>query len=251
MTVQTMRAGNGDRPRITRPILLIEDDASIAETLQIALTHECFVTLVACDGEIGISCFRAERPALVLLDLMLPKVSGMDVCRTMRAESSLPIVVVSARDSESDRVAALEAGADDYVIKPFSLKELVARVRAHLRRTGLMAQQGESVVTAGPVALDTARHEVHVRGVRVPFTPKEFLLLETLLRAETRLRTRDYLIDRVWGHAYFGDAKTLDVHVKRLRAKIEVDPHRPEHLVTVRGIGYRFLAQPAEQPVPR
>ena len=240
-----------DGQRTARPVLLIEDDTSIALSLQVALTNECLDTIVASDGEAGITRFRAEHPALVLLDLALPKVSGMDVCRLVRAESSLPIIIVSARDSEADRVAALEAGADDYVTKPFSVKELVARIRAQLRRMTMLAQLGETMVLrSGPVELDAGRHEVFVRGEHVPFTPKEFKLLEILLRGDARLRTRDFLIDRVWGQKYFGDTKTLDVHVKRIRAKIERDPHRPEHLVTVRGIGYRFLSEPGH-PDPR
>ena len=228
-----------------RPILVIEDESAAAQNVSRAMASEGFLTVVASDGQAGIDCFRAENPALVLLDLTLAKVHGLDVCRLLRSESSVPIVVVTAKDSESDKVTALEMGADDYITKPFSTKELVSRVRAHLRRAGLPTDISDaSILQVGPVQLDADRHEVFVRGEQVNFTPKEFDLLETFLRGEGRLRTRDYLIDRVWGSKYFGDTKTLDVHVKRLRTKIEREPHHPEHLVTVRGLGYRFLAQP-------
>jgi two-component system response regulator RegX3 len=224
-------------------LLLIDDDAAIAELLALALTREGYRVAVAHDGETGIDRFRSERAALVLLDLMLPRISGFDVCRMLRAESSVPIVILTAKDSEADRVAGLEIGADDYVVKPFSVRELVSRVRAHLRRQGMRSQAAEAhVLRGGPVELDTAHHEVRVRGEHVELTPKEFELLETLLRGQSRLRTRSFLIDSVWGPNYFGDTKTLDVHVKRLRSKIERDPHSPEHIVTVRGLGYRFLS---------
>lgn len=233
---------NGTLPTV----LVIEDDVAVAQMLSIALSRECLLTVFAADGVSGVSCFRDARPALIVLDLMLPRMSGIDVCRHVRSESSVPIVVVSALDSEDDRVAALEAGADDYLTKPFSVKELIARIRGQLRRSAAVQHIGDSsVIERGPVYLDSSRHEVHVRGVRVQFTPKEFKLLETLVVADGRLRTRGSIIDNVWGSTYLGDTKTLDVHVKRLRAKIERDPHRPEHIVTVRGLGYRFLDEPA------
>ena len=226
------------------PILLMEDEAALAESLQFSLNREGFEVLVAADGEAGIERFRAERPSLVLLDLMLPKLNGFDVCRIVRAESNVPIIILSAKDSEADRVAGLEIGADDYVTKPFSLRELVSRLRAHLRRAGLMTRTPQAhVLSAGDVELDLAQHAVRVRGQPVALTPKEFALLETFLRSPDRLRTRTHLIDRVWGSNYFGDTKTLDVHVKRLRAKIERDPHHPAQLLTVRGLGYRFLSR--------
>jgi two-component system response regulator RegX3 len=177
-----------------------------------------------------------------VLDLMLPRLSGLDVCRLLRAESAVPIIVLTAKDGEADKVAGLELGADDYVTKPFSMRELMSRVRAQLRRAG-MADQGasEDTLQGGPVDLDVIRHEAKVRGERVDLPPKEFELLETFLRRKGRLLTREFLIDEVWGSDYYGDTRTLDVHVKRLRQKVEEDPHRPVHLITVRGLGYRFL----------
>ena len=174
---------------------------------------------------------------------MLPEVTGLDVCRAIRQESSVPVIMVSAKDSEADTVAGLELGADDYVTKPFSMRELLSRVRANLRRARLdeLPRGPDEVVAGGPVELDVARHEARVRGESVVFPPKEFDLLETFLRRKGRLLTRDFLIDTVWGSDYFGDTKTLDVHVKRIRRKIEEDPHHPAHLVTVRGLGYKFV----------
>ena len=179
----------------------------------------------------------------MILDLMLPEVTGFDVCRAIRLESAVPVIMVTAKDSEADKVAGLELGADDYVTKPFSMRELVSRVRANLRRTRMIDARDDhdEVITAGPVELDVARHEARVRGQAVSFPPKEFDLLETFLRRKDRLLTRDFLIDLVWGSDYFGDTKTLDVHVKRIRRKIEEDPHHPVHLVTVRGLGYKFV----------
>jgi two-component system response regulator RegX3 len=173
---------------------------------------------------------------------MLPELSGLDVCRLIRQESDVPIIMVTAKDSEADKVAGLELGADDYVTKPFSVRELISRVRAHLRRASIQrGEPADEVLTAGPVAIDVARHEVLVRGTSVSFPPKEFELLETLVRRRGRLLTRETLIGQVWGHDYVGDTKTLDVHVKRIRRKIEPDPHEPIHLVTVRGLGYKFV----------
>ena len=198
---------------------------------------------MAADGSRALERFRDSGPDLVILDLMLPEVTGLDVCRAIRLESSVPVIMVTAKDSEADKVAGLELGADDYVTKPFSMRELVSRVRANLRRVRMNGPQGDpdEVVVAGPVELDVARHEARVRGRVVAFPPKEFDLLETFLRRKGRLLTRDFLIDLVWGSDYFGDTKTLDVHVKRIRRKIEEDPHNPVHLVTVRGLGYKFV----------
>jgi two-component system response regulator RegX3 len=182
----------------------------------------------------------------VILDLMLPKLSGLDVCRAIRAESEVPILILTAKDSEADKVTGLELGADDYVTKPFSMRELVSRVRAHLRRAAVPSSAAaEDLLRGGPVELDPDRHEAFVRGESIQLPPKEFELLELLLVRKGRLLTREFLIDEVWGLDYVGDTRTLDVHVKRLRQKIERDPHRPEHLVTVRGLGYRFLEEPA------
>jgi two-component system, OmpR family, response regulator RegX3 len=228
-----------DRERI----LIIEDEDSLAESIRYNLEREGFSVRVAEDGAVALETFRADRPELVILDLMLPQVSGLDVCRAIRAESTVPVIMVTAKDSEADKVTGLELGADDYVTKPFSMRELVSRVRANLRRAR-MAQPGDETdetLRGGPVELDIGRHEARVRGSAVAFPPKEFELLETFLRRKGRLLTRHFLIDEVWGSDYFGDTKTLDVHVKRIRKKIEEDPHNPAHLQTVRGLGYKFV----------
>jgi two-component system response regulator RegX3 len=223
-------------------ILIIEDERSLAETVRYNLEREGFDVIGADDGERGLDRFRAERPSLVILDLMLPRLSGLDVCRIIRQESDVPVIMLTAKDTEADKVAGLELGADDYVTKPFSMRELVSRVRANLRRAGIgRGSVFEEVVVGGPVEMDVARHEVRIRGAPTDLPPKEFELLETFLRRRGRLLTREFLIDTVWGPGYFGDTKTLDVHIKRLRQKIESDPHHPEHLVTVRGLGYKFV----------
>jgi two-component system response regulator RegX3 len=223
-------------------ILIVEDEESLADSVRYNLEREGYVVTVAVDGRRGLERFRAEPPALVILDLMLPEVSGLDVCRTIRSESDVPIIMVTAKDSEADKVTGLELGADDYVTKPFSVRELVSRVRALLRRAAIQSDKmAEEVLLGGSVQMDVVRHEVRVAGGEVAFPPKEFELLETLLRRKGRLLTRDYLIEEVWGTDYFGDTKTLDVHIKRLRKKIEDDPHHPVHLVTVRGLGYKFV----------
>jgi two-component system response regulator RegX3 len=224
-------------------ILVVEDEASLADSVRYNLEREGYLVTVAADGREALDHFRREPPNLVILDLMLPELSGLDVCRTMRAESDVPIIMVTAKDSEADKVTGLELGADDYVTKPFSIRELVSRVRAHLRRSRMQgAEEPEEVLVGGPVRMDVQRHEVRVGDAEVPFPPKEFELLEALLRRKGRLLTRDFLIEEVWGADYFGDTKTLDVHVKRIRRKIEPDPHHPSHLVTVRGLGYKFVA---------
>jgi two-component system response regulator RegX3 len=223
-------------------ILLVEDEPSLVETVRYALEREGFGVTVARDGREALERFAAEPPDLVILDLMLPAVSGLDVCRRIRESSMVPIVIVTAKDAEADKVAGLELGADDYVTKPFSVRELVSRVRANLRRSQMTVPDAAGeVLTGGPIRLDAARHEVTVRGDPVAFPPKEFELLESFLRSPGRLLTRERLIQRIWGGDYVGDTKTLDVHVKRLRQKIERDPHEPEHLVTVRGLGYKFV----------
>jgi two-component system response regulator RegX3 len=223
-------------------ILIVEDEESLADSIRYNLEREGFSVDVAADGRRALERFRESPANLVILDLMLPEVSGLDVCRAIRTESSVPIIMVTAKDAEADRVSGLELGADDYVTKPFSMRELVSRVRANLRRVRMAepVASNEDVLQGGPVQLDVGRHEAKVRGVAVAFPPKEFELLETLLRRRGRLLTRDLLIDEVWGSDYFGDTKTLDVHVKRIRKKIEEDPHNPVHLVTVRGLGYKF-----------
>jgi two-component system, OmpR family, response regulator RegX3 len=223
-------------------ILLVEDEEALAESIRYSLDREGYAVTVAQDGRRAIERFHDMDPELVILDLMLPEVSGLDVVRMIRQESMVPIIIVTAKDSEADKVTGLELGADDYVTKPFSVRELVSRVRAHLRRARLSGTTGdEHVLVGGPIQLDVGRHEVRVGGETVAFPPKEFELLEAFLRRKGRLLTREFLIEEVWGHDYFGDTKTLDVHVKRLRQKIETDPHEPELLQTVRGLGYKFV----------
>jgi two-component system response regulator RegX3 len=223
-------------------ILIVEDEESLADSVRYNLEREGYQVTVAGDGREALDRFRRESPALVILDLMLPELSGLDVCRTIRSESDVPIIMVTAKDSEADKVTGLELGADDYVTKPFSVRELVSRVRAHLRRSRMHGgEEPDEVLVGGPVRMDVQRHEVRVDGDEVAFPPKEFELLEALLRRKGRLLTREFLIEEVWGHDYFGDTKTLDVHVKRIRRKIEPDPHDPTYLQTVRGLGYKFV----------
>jgi len=223
-------------------ILVVDDEQSYRDALAVALQREGFLVETAADGPEAIERFDASRPALVLLDVMLPKISGIDVCRELRSRSRVPIIMVTARNGEIDAVVGLEVGADDYVTKPFRLRELIARVRAALRRIPVAEQDIDpaDVIEVGDVRLDTGRHEVVVRGGPVAFPLKEFELLEILLTNAGRVLTRDVLIDRIWGPNYFGDTKTLDVHVKRLRSKVEIDPANPKRIVTVRGVGYRY-----------
>ncbi|MFZ0530913.1 MAG: response regulator transcription factor [Propionicimonas sp.] len=220
-------------------VLIIEDEASYRETLGFLLAKEGFDVTEAADGAAGLSAYDRQGADIVLLDLMMPGLSGTEVCRQLRMRGSVPIIMVTARDSEIDKVVGLELGADDYVTKPFSHRELVARIRAVLRR-GQEWELVSEVVEAGGVRLDVERHETTVRGAPVQLALKEFELLELLLRNSGRVLTRGQLIDRVWGPDYVGDTKTLDVHVKRLRSKLEVDPANPVLLVTVRGLGYKF-----------
>jgi two-component system response regulator RegX3 len=225
---------------VTR-ILIVEDEPSLAEPLAFLLEREGYATAIASDGRAALTAFDAHGADLVLLDLMLPGLPGTEVCRELRARSSVPIIMLTAKDSEVDIVVGLELGADDYVTKPYSSRELLARIRAVLRRRIEASDELEEVVLeAGPVRMDIERHAVSVDGAEVAMPLKEFELLEYLLRNAGRVLTRGQLIDRVWGSDYFGDTKTLDVHIKRLRAKIEPDPSAPVHLVTVRGLGYRF-----------
>ncbi|TMK36251.1 MAG: response regulator transcription factor [Actinobacteria bacterium] len=225
-----------------RRILLVEDEESLAGSIRYSLEQEGFTVTLAVDGRKAIERFRNDDPDLVILDLMLPELSGLDVCRLIRQESNVPIVMVTAKDSEADKVAGLELGADDYVTKPFSIRELVSRVRAHLRRARMQAPAAaEEMLNGGPIEMDVAKHEVRVGEGLVAFPPKEFELLEAFLRRRGRLLTREFLIEEIWGHDYVGDTKTLDVHVKRIRQKIEQDPHDPELLLTVRGLGYKFV----------
>ena len=224
-------------------VLIVEDEESFVEALVVGLKREGFLVKVARDGAEALELFDIVRPDLVLLDVMLPKVSGVDVCREIRSKSRVPIIMVTAKGSEIDTVVGLEVGADDYVTKPYRLRELVARMRAVLRRTprsdAVDAGPGDAI-EVGDVRLDPDRHEVHVRGEKVSLPLKEFELLEILLENAGRVLTRETLIDRVWGPHYVGDTKTLDVHVKRLRAKVEDTPSAPTRIVTIRGLGYKY-----------
>jgi two-component system, OmpR family, response regulator RegX3 len=224
---------------VTR-VLVVEDEESFSDALSYMLRREGYEVAIAATGPDALSEFDRSGADLVLLDLMLPGLSGTEVCRTLRQRSNVPVIMLTARDSEIDKVVGLELGADDYVTKPFSSRELVARIRAVLRRRGEPEELSPAALEAGPVRMDVDRHVVTVNGGQVPMPLKEFDLLELLLRNTGRVLTRGQLIDRVWGADYVGDTKTLDVHVKRLRAKIEPDPSNPRHLVTVRGLGYKF-----------
>ncbi|MCC5953927.1 MAG: response regulator transcription factor [Acidimicrobiia bacterium] len=229
-------------------VLVVEDEDSFIEALTVGLKREGFDVAVARDGAEALDCFDAVAPDLVLLDVMLPKVSGLDVCRELRARSPVPIIMVTAKGAEIDTVVGLEVGADDYVTKPYRLRELVARMRAVLRRRGVGEpaaagdEPDDDVVVVGDVMVDHQRHEVTVRGEPVRLPLKEFELLALLLENAGRVLTRDTLIDRVWGSDYVGDTKTLDVHVKRLRSKVEEDPANPTRIVTIRGLGYKYDA---------
>ena len=223
-------------------ILVVEDEASFSDALSYLLGREGFDVSVADTGDGAIAEFDRHGADLILLDLMLPGLSGTEVCRQIRQRSNVPVIMLTAKDSEVDKVVGLELGADDYVTKPYSTRELVARIRAVLRRQGDDSTDSGSdgILTAGPVRLDVERHMVTVNNDAAQLPLKEFELLEFLIRNSGRVLTRSQLIDRVWGSDYFGDTKTLDVHIKRLRAKIEVDPAEPVFIQTVRGLGYKF-----------
>jgi len=222
-------------------ILIVEDEESVLDPLELLLSKEGFTIETARDGREALEKFAKTNPDLILLDLMLPEVSGTEVCRQIRAKSQVPIIMLTAKDTEVDKVVGLELGADDYVVKPYSKAELVARIKAVLRRNNADAfvNQGGSI-SAGPVVIDVERHQVSINGESIALPLKEFELLEFLVRNSGRVLTRTQLIDRVWGSDYFGDTKTLDVHVKRLRAKIEKDPANPVYIQTIRGLGYKF-----------
>jgi two-component system response regulator RegX3 len=223
-------------------ILVVEDEQSLREPLVYQLVKEGYDVIEAADGDEAIREFKAHEPDLILLDLMLPKRNGNDVCQTIRQTSNVRIIMLTAKDSPIDKVVGLEIGADDYVTKPYETPELFARIKAVLRRGVEPQVEIGNVIEAGAVRMDIERHEVEVNGQRVQMPLKEFELLELLLENVNRVLTRGQIIDRVWGANYFGDTKTLDVHVKRIRSKIEDDPSRPIHLVTVRGLGYKFEA---------
>lgn len=226
-------------------VLIVEDETALAEPLAFLLQREGFEVRMAADGQEALAEFSKAEPDIVLLDLMLPGMSGTEVCKNIRLKSAVPVIMVTARDTEIDKVVGLEIGADDYVTKPYSSRELIARIRAVLRRgrhddSDDVEDLYEEVLRGGPVMLDVERHVVTVDGDDVAMPLKEFDLLEYLLRNRGRVLTRGQLIDRVWGSGYVGDTKTLDVHIKRLRSKIERNPSSPEFLVTVRGLGYKF-----------
>lgn len=223
-------------------ILIVEDEPSLADSIRYNLELEGYDVVVAKSGSQGMERFRKAEPSLVLLDVMLPEMSGLDVCRLIRSQSDVPIIMLTARSSEGDVVAGLELGADDYVTKPFSMRELVSRVRANLRRAVDQETVGRTEeLVIGPIRLNPGRHEVSVNGETVEFTPKEFQLLEYLMNRKGRLVTRERLIDEVWGADYYGDTKTLNVHIKRIRVKIG-DKKKPRRwLLTVRGLGYKFV----------
>ena len=224
--------------------LVVEDEASFSDALSYLLGREGFDVRVADTGDGAIAEFDRHGADLILLDLMLPGLSGTEVCRQIRQRSNVPVIMLTAKDSEVDKVVGLELGADDYVTKPYSTRELVARIRAVLRRQGedFTDSGADGILSAGPVRMDIERHIVNVNNEQIPLPLKEFELLEFLIRNSGRVLTRSQLIDRVWGSDYFGDTKTLDVHIKRLRAKIEADPANPVFIQTVRGLGYKFEA---------
>lgn len=221
-------------------ILIVEDESSLSEPLAYLLDREGYETVIAADGNAAVSEFDRAGADIILLDLMLPGLSGTEVCREIRTRSSVPIIMLTAKDSEVDIVVGLELGADDYVTKPYSTRELLARIRAVLRRRVEDEHDDQAVLEVGSVRMDVERHAVSVDGKETAMPLKEFELLELLLRNSGRVLTRGQLIDRVWGADYFGDTKTLDVHIKRIRSKIEKKPSEPTMLVTVRGLGYRF-----------
>jgi two-component system response regulator RegX3 len=243
----------------TPTVLLVEDEDSFVEALTVGLNREGFRVVVASDGASALQQFEAVKPDVILLDLMLPRISGIDVCREIRKTSSVPIIMVTAKSAEIDMVVGLEVGADDYITKPYRIRELVARLRALLRRAAMDGSgasangngnggdgaQGTRSLVVGDVSLDSDEHLVTVAGEAVSMPLKEFELLHVLLSNVGRVLPREVLIDRVWGADYVGDTKTLDVHIKRIRAKIEPDPTRPERIVTIRGLGYKY-----ERPAP-
>ena len=223
-------------------VLIVEDEISFSDALAYLLKKESYEVEVAVNGKQAIDLFNSFKPDLILLDLMIPEVSGTEVCRVIRSTSQVPIIMLTAKDSEIDKVVGLELGADDYVTKPYSSRELLARIKAVMRRNSgesQMSEDGQELVV-GPIRMDLDKHQVTVNAIAIAFPLKEFELLEYLMRNSGRVLTRSQLIDRVWGNDYYGDTKTLDVHIKRLRAKIEVDPANPKLIHTIRGLGYKL-----------
>ena len=234
-----------------KTVLIVEDEKNIVDIIRFNLQRTGYDTLEAYDGEAGLAMAREKKPDLILLDVMMPKMMGFDVCRALRAEGdNVPVIILTAREEEEDKILGLEIGADDYITKPYSFRELLARVRAVLRRNQMVADAAESSdddipLICGDISMKIGQHEVMVRGENVFFPLKEFELLEYLMQNKGRVMTRHQLIDRIWGSDYVGDTKTLDVHVKRVRSKIEEDPAHPKYLTTVRGLGYK-IDVPAE-----
>ncbi len=223
-------------------VLIVEDEISFSDALAYLLKKESFEVEVAVNGKEAIDIFNSFKPDLILLDLMIPEVSGTEVCRVIRSTSQVPIIMLTAKDSEIDKVVGLELGADDYVTKPYSSRELLARIKAVMRRNSAEshpAEDGQELIV-GPIRMDLDKHQITVNSIAVSFPLKEFELLEYLMRNSGRVLTRSQLIDRVWGNDYYGDTKTLDVHIKRLRAKIEADPANPTLIHTIRGLGYKL-----------
>ncbi len=226
---------------MSKKVLLIDDDPVLLDTLRYRLTREGFEIITAGDGVSGLDLARKEKPDLLVLDLMLPELDGFDVCRIYRKESDTPILMLTARESETDKVVGLELGADDYLTKPFSLRELIARIRALLRRSASAGVKGDAtVLDIGGIQVDTSRREVHCRGEKISLKPKEFELLTFLMANKGQALSREQVLEKVWGYNYEGEARTVDVHIRWLREKIETDPGHPQLIETVRGFGYRF-----------
>ncbi len=223
-----------------KKILLIEDERPMAEAVKFSLEKEGFAVEAASDGKAGLELFQADTPDLVLLDLMLPGIDGLEVCRIIRRESAVPIIMLTAKDSDVDKIVGLEMGADDYITKPFNVRELVARVRAVLRRAAGAEPEAGKMLERGNISIDVERHEARVDGRVVDMPPMEFRLLELFLKNPGKALAREYLIAKAWGGDFYGQTKTLDVHIRRLREKVEGDPANPVHIKTVRGVGYRF-----------
>lgn len=232
--------------RLVSTILVVEDDPAILETVSYNLRREGHEVITAADGQAGLALARESDLDLIVLDLMLPRMSGLDVCRVVRAERPVPIIMLTARDEEIDKLVGLEAGADDYVTKPFSMRELLARVNAQLRRdrisrTAAGTTAGGGELTAGAIVLDAVAHEVRRDGAAIPMRPKEFDLLEYLMRHPGQALSREQILEAVWGYSYPGETRTVDVHIRWLREKLEREPAQPEHITTVRGLGYKFI----------
>ena len=227
-------------------ILLVEDDSTLLSVIKYNLDKEGYTVFTAADGAKAVETARSVKPDLIVLDIMLPEIDGLEVCRILRRESNVPVIMLTAKSEEIDKVVGLEIGADDYMTKPFSMKELMARVKAMLRRAGVVQQPGLTaagrppVVKAGEFEIDIERHTASRRGTALDLTPKEFDLLAFMMSNKNRVMSRDYLLEKVWGYDFSGDTRTVDVHIRWLRQKIEDDAARPRHLVTVRGVGYKF-----------